>query len=74
MSHRRRMLLERITVNPEILNGKPVIREKWLTVEVILGMLADGATFEGLRKIYPSLDEEDVLACLAYAYYLIARD
>lgn len=67
------MLLERITVNPGILNGKPVIREKWLTVEEIMGFLAAGASYEDILQIHPCLEHEDILACLSYAYFAIAH-
>lgn len=72
MTDCERLLLERITANPSILNGKPIIREKWLTVEVVLALLAKGATHEAVLQMHPTLEEEDVLACLAYAHYLVA--
>jgi uncharacterized protein (DUF433 family) len=60
-------LLERITVNPKIFGGKPIIRGRRLAVEHVLGMLAAGDTIETLLEGYPWLEREDVLACLAYA-------
>ena len=71
MTHHDQLLLERITVNPGILNGRPMIREKWLTVEVVLALLAKGATHETVLQMHPSLVEEDILACLAYAHYVV---
>ena len=73
MSDPRRLLLERITVNSGILDGKPVIREKWLTVEEIMGFLAAGASHEDILEIHPCLEREDILACLTYAYFEIAH-
>lgn len=67
-------LLTRITTNPQIFNGKPIIRGRRLAVEHVLGMLAAGDTIETLLKGYPWLEREDVLACLAYAYRLVAHE
>jgi uncharacterized protein (DUF433 family) len=60
-------LLARITVNPQIFAGKPIIRGRRLAVEQVLGMLAAGDTAETLLAAYPWLGAEDVRACLAYA-------
>lgn len=67
-------LLTRITINPQIFNGKPIIRGRRLAVEHVLGMLAAGDTIEALLEGYPWLEREDVLACLAYAYRLVAHE
>ena len=60
-------LLGRITVNPEICHGKPTIRNKRYTVDLILDLLAAGSTHAEILQDYPGLEEEDILACLAYA-------
>ncbi|AFM25842.1 DUF433 domain-containing protein [Desulfomonile tiedjei] len=60
-------LLERITVNPNIFGGKPIIRGRRLAVEHILSMLAAGDTIDTILEGYPWLEREDVLACLVYA-------
>jgi uncharacterized protein (DUF433 family) len=60
-------LLERITLNPIIFGGKPIIRGRRLAVEHVLGMLASGDTIESLLDAYPWLEYEDVQACLLYA-------
>jgi len=60
-------LLERITVNPKIFGGKPIIRGRRLAVEHVLGMLAAGDTTEAIVEGYPWLEREDILACLVYA-------
>jgi uncharacterized protein (DUF433 family) len=60
-------LLERITVNPNIFGGKPVIRGKRLAVEHVLGMLAAGDTPEIILEGYPWLQQADIQACLVYA-------
>ena len=60
-------LLERITVNPKIFGGKPIIRGRRLAVEHILGMLAAGDTVETLLEGYSWLEREDVQACLVWS-------
>ncbi|WP_369018029.1 DUF433 domain-containing protein [Thermatribacter velox] len=67
-------LKERITTNPEILLGKPVIRGTRITVETILRKLAEGATFDELLEAYPSLHREDILAALAYSAEVLAGE
>jgi uncharacterized protein (DUF433 family) len=67
-------LLERITVNPKIFGGKPIIRGRRLAVEHILGMLAAGDTTETLLAAYPWLEREDVQACLIYAQRLVGHE
>ena len=60
--------LERITVNPQIFGGKPIVRSRRLAVEHVLGMLAAGDTVETLLVAYPWLEQEDIQACLIYAH------
>ena len=67
-------LIERITYNPEILGGKPTVRGRRLAVEHVLGMLAVGDTVETILEGYPWLEREDILACLEYAYRLVANE
>lgn len=67
-------LLQRITVNPQIFAGKPIIRGRRLAVEHILGMLAAGDTTEDILKAYPWLEREDVQACLVYARRIAANE
>jgi len=61
-------LLDRITVNPAIFGGKPIVRGMRLAVEHVLGMLAAGDTAERLLQEYPFLEPADIQACLAYAH------
>ena len=56
-------LLERISLNPRVMVGKPVIRGTRLTVEYILNLLAHGATFEEILQEYEGLVPEDIQAC-----------
>ncbi len=67
-------LLERITVNPQIFGGKPIIRGRRLAVEHILGMLAAGDTPETILAGYPWLEREDIQACLVYARRITANE
>ena len=67
-------LLERITVNPDIFGGKPIIRGRRLAVEHVLGMLAGGDTPEILLEGYPWLEKEDIQACLVYARRLVGHE
>ena len=67
-------LLERITVNPKIFSGKPIIRGRRLAVEHVLGMLAAGDSIETILEGYSWLEPEDVQACLVYAYKLVAHE
>ncbi|MBI5143264.1 MAG: DUF433 domain-containing protein [Nitrospirae bacterium] len=67
-------LLERITFNPGIFGGKPIIRGMRIAVEHILGMIASGSTVEELLEGYPFLEREDIQACLLYAYRLAAHE
>jgi uncharacterized protein (DUF433 family) len=60
-------LLERITVNPKVMVGKPVIKGTRLTVEYILNLLAHGATVEEILEEYKGLILEDIQACLLFA-------
>jgi len=66
--------LERITVNPKIFAGKPIIRGRRLAVEHVLGMLAAGDTPETILKGYPWLEPDDIRACLIYARRLVALE
>ena len=67
-------LLERITVNPAIFGGKPVVRGRRLAVEHVLGMLAAGDSIEDIMKAYPWLEPDDVRACLAYARRVVGHE
>lgn len=60
-------LLNRITLNPEICLGKPTIRNKRYTVDLVLDLLTSGMTEAEILTDYPALEKEDIHACLAYA-------
>lgn len=67
-------LLRRITANPEIFGGKPIIRGMRISVELILSLVAQGETWEAILEDYPDLEPDDIRACLAYAHAVIAHD
>lgn len=67
-------LLARITVNPAIFGGKPIIRGRRLAVEHVLGMLAAGDSPETVLEGYPWLEAEDIQACLLYARRLVGHE
>lgn len=67
-------LLNRITVNPEVMVGKPTIRGLRITVEQILKALAGGVTVEELLEDYPELEREDIQAALIYASELVNEE
>ncbi len=60
-------LLNRITTNPEVMVGKPVIKGTRLTAEYILNLLAHGATITEILEEYDGLVEADIRACLLFA-------
>jgi uncharacterized protein (DUF433 family) len=60
-------LLERITLNPKMMAGKPVIKGTRLTVEYILNLFAHGATTEEILSEYEGLTPEDIRACFLFA-------
>jgi len=58
---------DRITVDPDVLAGKPVVKGTRIAVELIVDLLAGGWTQEQILDNYPHLTPEDIRACLAYA-------
>ena len=60
-------LLHRITINEAICHGKPTIRNKRYTVNLILDLLSSGESTENILIDYPSLETNDIYACLAHS-------
>lgn len=60
-------LLNRIVIDPKIMAGKPVIKGTRLTVQFIVGLLAQGTTTDEILKEYNKLTKQDILACLTFA-------
>lgn len=67
-------LLKRITTDPGIFGGKPIIRGRRLAVEHVLGMLAAGDTPETILSGYPWLEAADIQACFVYARRLVGHE
>ncbi len=67
-------LLTRITVRPDVFGGKPIVRDMRISVELVLGLLAQGVTPAAILEDYPSLEADDIRACIAYAHAVIAKD
>jgi uncharacterized protein (DUF433 family) len=67
-------LMQRITSDPQIFGGKPIIRGRRLAVEHVLGMLAAGDTAADIIAAYPFLEPQDVQACILYAYKVVAHE
>ena len=67
-------ILNRITSDPGIFGGKPIIRGMRVSVELILSLLAQGEEWDSILEDYPDLEADDIRACLAYAHAVIAND
>jgi len=59
--------VSRLTINPEICHGKPMIKESRYTVVLILDLLSVGMTSSEIIKDDPTLEQKDIQACLAFA-------
>jgi uncharacterized protein (DUF433 family) len=65
---------DRITIDATICNGKPTIRGKRITVQTVLEFLSAGETREEILRQYPSLEPEDIDACLAFAAEMMGHN
>jgi uncharacterized protein (DUF433 family) len=65
---------KRITVDPKILVGKPVIKGTRLAVDFIVGLLAQGWSEAEIMRNYPGLQQEDIHACLYYAREILQAE
>ena len=65
---------ERIALDPAVLCGKPVVRGTRLSVEFVVGLLADGWPRQDILDGYPSLAADDIAACLKYAHRMLADE
>jgi uncharacterized protein (DUF433 family) len=68
------LVADRIVVDPALLVGKPCVKGTRLSVDFLLGLLAQGWSEPDLLRNYPGLTHEDVLACLAYASELVGQE
>jgi uncharacterized protein (DUF433 family) len=67
-------LMQRITLDQNILHGKPIIRGLRISVEMILELLAKGSSIQEIQEDYPELEFEDIQAALSYAQHLVAGE
>lgn len=70
---KNQQLIERITLDPKVMVGKPIIKGTRLTVEYILNLLAHGATVAEILDEYEGLSREDIQACLLFAGESLSR-
>ncbi len=61
------MVLDRITIDPRVMGGKPCLRGMRVTVGTIVGMLAEGHSTPEILQLYPYLEAEDIAQALSYA-------
>lgn len=66
-------IFDRIYIDSDICNGKPIIRGKKITVQTVMEFLSAGETAEEILNQYPSLEPEDITACIRYARELMNR-
>jgi uncharacterized protein (DUF433 family) len=64
----------RITIDPGVLAGKPIIAGTRISVEFVVGLLAQGWTVDDVLKEHDHLTREDIQACLAYAHQLLSDE
>jgi uncharacterized protein (DUF433 family) len=63
--------IDRITIDPDVCNGRPTVRHMRITVESILDYLSAGETADEIIRQHPMLEPEDISACLAFASRLM---
>jgi uncharacterized protein (DUF433 family) len=64
------LTIDRITSDPNIMNGKACVRGMRITVSLVLNLIANGMNKTEILKEYPALESEDIAQCLQYAAYL----
>lgn len=67
-------IFDRITIDEKICNGKPTIRGKRITVQTILEFLSSGESHEEILRQYPSLEPEDITACMKFVTELMNKN
>ncbi|HVS90575.1 MAG TPA: DUF433 domain-containing protein [Mucilaginibacter sp.] len=68
------LAIDRITSNPNMMNGKACVRGMRITVSLVLNLIANGMTKEEILAEYPLLEAEDIAQCLNYAAYLAEEE
>ena len=69
-----RQWLDRIMIDADIHHGEPCVRGTRIPVSIIIGSLADGMSFAQIEEQYPQLNDQDILASLAYAAEAVRQD
>jgi uncharacterized protein (DUF433 family) len=69
-----KLIAERIVTDYKTFAGKPTVRDTRVAVEHVLGMMADGATYEDILRNYPFLEEDDIRACVMYAWQIVSHE
>ena len=64
-------IMERVTMDPRVMGGKPCIRGMRVTVGMVVGLVASGHTEEAILALYPYLEPEDIRQALAYAAWRV---
>ena len=67
-------MFDRITFEPNIMGGRACIRGMRITVSVIVGQIAHGATFDEILEGYPDLENEDIQQAVEYAAWLTQEE
>jgi len=67
-------LLKRITANPQIYGGKPIIRDHRMAVEHVLQLMGAGSSVDEMLEHYPWMERDDIHACLLYAARVVGRE
>ena len=70
----QKRLLRRVAINPEVMGGKPVIKGTRVPVELIVKLVANGASEEDVLKEYPQLTSDDIKASLLYAAQVVGNE
>ena len=65
---------ERISADPKVMLGKPVIKGTRITVELILRKIAGGYSFDEIIEMYPHINKEDILSCVGYAVLVLESE
>lgn len=67
-------LPDKIKYDPKVCSGKSCIKGTRIPVHIILDLLAAGENFEGIKRAYPNISDEDIRACLSYASVLVDEE
>jgi uncharacterized protein (DUF433 family) len=65
---------DRITINPDVLGGKPIIKGTRISVEFVVGLLAQNWSEDDILKEYDHITHDDIQACLGYAHQLLTDE